>query len=73
MRVRKHDQPALDLDLRVSDSSVGRSHTHAFRRVECFFVEVDRGCGAIDREVRRDARIVFGNGTDSHVVLILGI
>src|SRR5262245_21698894 len=59
--VRHHDHGVADLELRVSDPSVGPGHAHALLRAEDRAVEVDRLAGAIDVQIRRHSRVAVRN------------
>src|SRR5271156_6014279 len=61
--VGQHDPRVSDLDLSVSDP-VSHGHTKEFLRAECLLVEMNRGVGILENEIRSDRGIAFGNWLD---------
>src|SRR6202161_2815460 len=61
--VGQHDPRVSDLDLSMSDP-VSHGHTKEFLRAECLLVEMNRGVGILEYEIRSDRGITFGNWLD---------
>src|ERR1700677_686592 len=61
--VGQHDPRVSDLDLSMSDP-VSHGHTKEFLRAECLLVEINRGVGILEYEIRSDRGITFGNWLD---------
>src|SRR5271168_1045268 len=58
--VGQHNPGVSDLDLSVHDP-VSHGHTKEFLRAECLLVEINRGVGILENEIRSDRAISFGN------------
>src|SRR5256886_9492037 len=62
--VGQHQARVAELQLGVSDPSVGLRHAKRFRGAERLLVELDGVAGALDAQVRRERVMAFGNGLD---------
>src|ERR1700733_4157654 len=68
--VGQHDPRVSNLDLSVSDT-VSHGHTKEFLRAECLLVEINRGVGILENEIRSDRAISVGNWLDHFKPLLL--
>src|SRR5580700_4392829 len=71
MLVSQHDSRVSDLDLSVPDP-VSHGHTKEFLRAECLLVEMNRGVGILENEIRSDRAISVGNWLDHFKALLPG-
>src|ERR1700688_3830571 len=68
--IGQHDPRISDLDLGVGDP-VPHGHTKEFLRAECLSIEIDRGVGILENEIRSDRAISVGNWLDHNKALLL--